>query len=237
MAARDRLWREKPVLRHIYHHLYARMRAACNPGTTLEIGGGTGIFKEFAPDTITTDVIAAPWLDLVADAQRLPFAAARFANIVMFDVLHHIEYPRYFLAEALRVLQPGGRLIMVEPAITPVSWLFYNFIHEEPVDLGADPLRQGQPSTVRDPFAANQAIPTLLVGRHRSRLAAAFPNLRLTRCTWLSLLAYPLSGGFKSWCAIPQWLVAPLLWAEDLLAPIVGRLAAFRLFVVFEKTG
>jgi len=236
LTERDRLWREKPALRRVYQHLYARMRAACVPGATLEIGGGSGIFKEFAPDTITTDIIAAPWLDLVADAQCLPFADGRFANIVMFDVLHHIEYPRHFFTEALRVLQPGGRLIMVEPAITPVSWPFYHFLHQEDVDLGADPLREGQPSSARDPFHANQAIPSLLVGSHSGRLAALFPNFSLRRREWMSLIAYPLSGGFKSWSAIPSWLVPAVLWIEDLLSPLLGRLWAFRLLIVFEKT-
>src|SRR4051812_32449670 len=132
---RERRWQEKPALRQIYHHLYRRMQAACVPGPTLEIGGGSGIFKAFAPDTITTDVIPGPWLDLVADAQRLPFAGASFANLVMFDVLHHIESPRHFFTEAMRVLKGGGRLVMVEPAITPLSWPFYHFIHEEAVDL------------------------------------------------------------------------------------------------------
>jgi SAM-dependent methyltransferase len=235
MAERDRLWREKPALRHIYRHLYRRMEAACVSGPTLEIGGGSGIFKQFAPETVTTDIIPAPWLDLVADAQRLPFGDASFANIVMFDVLHHVEYPRHFFAEATRVLAPGGRLIMVEPAITPVSWAFYNFMHEEDVDMFADPLKDGAPSRGRDPFVANQAIPTLLFGRDRARFAEAFPHLRVTCRQWASFVAYPLSGGFKPWSAIPKWLVAPVLWLEDLVAPVIGRIAAFRQFVVIEK--
>jgi SAM-dependent methyltransferase len=212
------------------------MQAACVPGPTLEIGGGSGVFKAFAPGTVTTDVLPGPWLDLVADAQRLPFADASFANLVMFDVLHHIESPSHFFTEAARILRPGGRLVMVEPAITPVSWPFYRFIHDEAVDLAADPLSAREPSAGRDPFTANQAIPTLLMGRHRARLAAAFPALKLRRCDWLSLFAYPLSGGFKPWSAIPRALVAPVLWLEDLLAPLVGRLAGFRMMIVFDRT-
>jgi hypothetical protein len=55
------------------------------------------------------------------------------------------------------------------------------------------------------------------------------------RCDWLSLFAYPLSGGFQPWSAIPRALVTPVLWIEDLLAPVIGRLAGFRMMIVFEK--
>ena len=237
MAERERIWTAKPALRHVYNHLFARMRAACVSGAILEVGGGTGSFKAFVPETVSTDVVASPRLDVIADAQRLPFAGGTFANIAMCDVLHHVEFPRKFLAEAARILPPGGRLIMAEPAITPLSWPFYRFFHEEPVDMGADPLVNGEAAADRDPFSSNQAIPTLLVGKYRDQLTDAFPDLRLMRCEWLSLLAYPLSGGFKSWCAIPKSLVAPALWVEDLLTPFVGRLAGFRMVIVFERLG
>jgi SAM-dependent methyltransferase len=140
-----------------------------------------------------------------------------------------------FLAEAARVLRPGGRIIMVEPAITPVSWAFYHWFHPEPVDLGADPLREGNPDPTRDAFAANQAIPTRLVGRDRMRFAAAFPEFSIRRRRWLSLFAYPLSGGFQPWCLLPYAFVKPVLWIEDVLAPLVGRFAGFRMLIVIEK--
>ena len=59
---------------------------------------------------VATDIQFAPWLDCVADAQRLPLADATAANIVMIDVLHHLEFPVVFFREAARVLRPGGLL-------------------------------------------------------------------------------------------------------------------------------
>jgi SAM-dependent methyltransferase len=227
-------WQRKPVLRAIYADLYRRMAAQCVPGQTLEIGGGSGNFKEYAADVVSSDIAFAPWLDLVADAQRIPFADGSLANIVMFDVLHHIEFPRAFFAEAARVLSPGGRIVMVEPAITVASWPFYRFVHPEPVRMGDDPLREGRPERRRDPFAANQAFPTLVATRHRRRLAALFPRLELIRVDWLSLFAYPLSGGFRPWSAIPAGLVADVLRVESVLAPWLGRLMGFRMLMVVE---
>ena len=93
-------WTKKPLLRRVYNDIYDRIAAACVSGKTLEIGGGIGQFKTRFPHVIATDIQSAPWLDLVADAQKLPFADGSFDNIVMVDVLHHIEFPVLFLREA-----------------------------------------------------------------------------------------------------------------------------------------
>ena len=177
----------------------------------------------------------APWVDVVCDAQRLPFKSGHFSNVVMIDVLHHIEHPIYFLKEASRVLRPGGRLIFCEPGITPLSHWFYDRFHPEPVDMSADPLAAGTVSADKDPWDSNQGIPTLLVGRYREALAREVPELRLTGLDWFSFLAYPLSGGFRPWSSIPAAAAGPLLAAEWRLRRLFGRLAAFRLLAVYDR--
>lgn len=52
---------------------------------------------------------------LVAEAERLPFAAGSFDCVVAIDVLHHLERPSRFAAEAARVLRPQGLYLGVEP--------------------------------------------------------------------------------------------------------------------------
>jgi SAM-dependent methyltransferase len=229
------LWQRKPALRAIYSDIYRRMLEVSVPGPILEIGGGSGNFKEFAANAVSTDILPAPWLDVVCDAQRLPFAAGSFANVMMIDVLHHIERPVYALAEAGRVLRPGGRLIFCEPAITPLSGPFYRNFHPEPVDMSADPLADGDITLGKDPWLSNQAIPTLLVGRYRKDLARTVPTLIPGKVELFSFLAYPLSGGFRPWSLLPKAMTEPLLKLEWSMRKIMGRLAAFRLLAIYER--
>ena len=162
-------WGRKPVLRTIYSDYFARLAGHCKPGRTLEIGGGIGNLKDMLPDVVSSDIQLSDHLDLVADAQSLPTDENAFTNIVMLDVLHHLEFPIRFLKEAMRTLEPGGRIIMIEPAITLGSSLFYRLIHHEPVRMSADPLLDGEPDPHRDPYDSNQAIPTLLATKYRQR--------------------------------------------------------------------
>ncbi len=229
------IWDEKPVLRIIYNDFYDRIAAACVPGITVEIGGGIGNLKERLTQVFATDIQFASWLDCVADAQRLPFAAGSVANIIMVDVLHHIEFPVSFFREGLRVLRPGGRLIMVEPAITWGSTLFYRVFHQEPVRMRIDPLADGVPDPNRDPYSANQAIPTLLATRDRDRFHRLFPDLGITRVDWFSFAAYPLSGGFKAWSLVSEGMTRRMLAIERAIEPRFGRLIAFRMMLIVEK--
>ena len=229
------IWSQKPVLRTIYSDYFERLASHCRPGRTLEIGGGIGNLKELLPDVVSSDIQFSSSLDIVADAQSLPVKEHAFANIVMLDVLHHLEFPVRFLKDAARTLEPGGRIVMIEPAITLGSTLFYRFIHHEPVVMSADPLVDGEPDPQRNPYDSNQAIPTLLATKYRSKQQEIVPELKLEHTEWFSFIAYPMSGGFKSWSLISDQIARRLLKLESFLERPLGRYFGFRLLIVFEK--
>ena len=228
------VWQSKPILRLLYTEWYREIVSWLQPGPTLEVGGGTGNLKEFAPSVVCTDIVKLPWLDAVADAQQLPFVSDSLANIVLFDTLHHLENVRYFFNEALRVLQPGGRVIIMDPYISVCSWPVYHFLHPEPVDFRQDPLALSPMQPGRKPFDANQAISTILFERSSRRFHELYPSLKKLQHHRLAFFAYPLSGGFDHSSLLPVFLVRPVLALERVLR-LLNRFLAFRVLVVLEK--
>ncbi|MBU6435231.1 MAG: methyltransferase domain-containing protein [Nitrospirae bacterium] len=228
------VWQSKPILRLLYTEWYREIVSWLQPGQTLEVGGGTGNLKEFAPSVVCTDIVKLPWLDAVADAQQLPFVSDSLANIVLFDTLHHLENVRYFFDEALRVLQPGGRVIIMDPYISVCSWPVYHFLHPEPVDFRQDPLALSPMQPGRKPFDANQAISTILFERSSRRFHELYPSLKKLQHHRLAFFAYPLSGGFDHSSLLPVFLVRPVLALERVLR-LLNRFLAFRVLVVLEK--
>jgi len=186
------------------------------------------------PDVVTTDIQRAPWLDCIADAQRLPFASGSAANIVMVDVLHHLEFPLAFLHEAARVLDWGGRLLMIEPAITWGSTLFYRLFHHEPVRTSVDVFAEGSPCPHRNPTIRTRLFP-LFATRECARLHQLVPVLRIAQVEWFSLAAYPLSGGFKPWSLVTARFARRMLTIECKLEPALGRFMGFRMMLWVEK--
>jgi SAM-dependent methyltransferase len=235
--AHRRVWESKEAIRLLYRDFHRRLFECCPEGPVLDIGGGTAHVKDFRPDIVSTDILSFPGIDVVADAHRLPFPREIFSGVVMLDVLHHLERPIEFFEEASRILKPGGRLAMIEPAMTPLARRFYERFHEEPVDMDADPFAPVITNPDRDPFDANQAIPSLLfaTASARSRVEATVPLLRVRHVDWLSLFAYPLSGGFQSWSLIPAALVHPVLSLEEKFPELIRRQIAFRMMVVLER--
>ena len=120
----------------------------------------------------------------------------------MLDVLHHIPRPALFFDEAARVLKNGGRLVVIEPAITPGSYLVYRFFHPEPFDLSADPLRDAPLSSER-PYDSNQAIPTLVATRRRQAFQQRYPDCDPRR-SLAQLWAYPSPAVYGSGRSSPS---------------------------------
>jgi len=90
----------------------------------LEIGCGEGMMFEgettspVQMDTSFTRVSRAAgkcrYL-LCGDGYDLPFAEGSFEVVLLVAVLEHTREPSRILAEARRVLKPGGRVVMVVP--------------------------------------------------------------------------------------------------------------------------
>lgn len=70
----------------------------------------------------------------IAGAEKLPYDTNSLLGVVEWDVLEHIKHPEQAIAEAHRVLKPGGFLHIVCP--NPNSW------QRDNVDPEKDPYRR-----------------------------------------------------------------------------------------------
>ena len=231
---RKRTWKSKQILKKLYHNWYRIIGNALKPGAILEIGGGSGNLKEFFPHAISSDILFSPWTDAVLDAHFLPFKDATLDNIVLFDVLHHLTDPSHFFFEAQRALNRNGRIILMEPYVSWVSFLVYRFLHQEGMVWNIDPFKKNCLDKNKKRFHGNQAIPTLIFERYRQRFVKNFPGLKIIKNERMDCMIYPLSGGFHNPSLCPLFLYSTLEYLEMILHPL-KRFLAFRLFVVLEK--
>jgi SAM-dependent methyltransferase len=233
LTQRRRIWAAKPILRKLYEKWYGYIQQALRPGRTLELGGGSGNLSDFLPEAITSDIIFEPWLDAVLDAHAIPFKEGSLDNIVLFDVLHHLAAPAIFFHEMERILRAKGRVIMMEPYVSWLSFPVYRFLHAEGMTWDVDPFLD--PSLEKkEPFEGNQAVPTLIFRKQKDKFLKAFPRLKILQEETMDIFLYPLSGGFHNPSLCPLFLWRPLEILEKGLRLFNGLLA-FRLFVVLEK--
>jgi SAM-dependent methyltransferase len=117
-------------LRHVFAYRYAIEQAQADD-KVLEIGCGDGYgthkLARRAAETVAIDVDR----DAVAYAAQkytsgtchfrhyeggeIPFPDQTFDLVISFQVIEHVENDRHFVAEACRVLKPGGRFLLTTP--------------------------------------------------------------------------------------------------------------------------
>ena len=178
LAAQHEAWNAYPLVRHLYEDWYrdVTLRLSAARGPTVELGSGIGRFKQFCPDAILTDVEPTAWTECVADAGNLPFQDHSLANLVLFDVFHHLADPARFFDEATRTLVRGGRVVIVDPYCSPVSYMAYRWLHDERTDFTAPSLDVDE-AIAANPQESNQARATLVFFRHYDEYSARWAEL------------------------------------------------------------
>ncbi|MEY4575711.1 MAG: hypothetical protein RL701_414 [Pseudomonadota bacterium] len=124
-------WRQ-PLYLHLRPLWLALQRtlASCE-GRVLDIGCGLQPYRQFLNASRTEYVgldregpLSQP--TVVGSAEDLPFDDQSFDVVISTQVLEHVQEPRVALHEAVRVLRPGGRLLLTVPGVWPT--------HEAPHD-------------------------------------------------------------------------------------------------------
>jgi SAM-dependent methyltransferase len=93
-------------------------------GRVLNAGCGnrdiSDTLKSFGATQIVNYDIASEIPDaLIGPLEKMPFAAAEFDTILCNAVLEHVEAPELVMREMVRVLRPGGHLLVAIPFLQP----------------------------------------------------------------------------------------------------------------------
>lgn len=166
----------------------------------------------------TVDVVAYPFVDLVADADHLPLRDASAHGIVSVALLEHVQCVEPVLREWQRVLAPGGRVFVVVPFLQP--------FHAAPGDY-----RRWTSPGLRS-----------LVGEYfdvRTTGVYCGPTSALTwiLAEWIAVvLSFGVPRLQTAWSYGLQVILSPLKWLDTLAARLPGadRLAS-ALYVVAER--
>lgn len=223
--------RKKPFLKRVYIDFYrkfAEVVQAPEGKVLVELGSGGGFIKEVIDNVITSEIIELPRVDKVFSALEMPFEGAGVDAFFMFDVLHHINEPRKFFTEAIRCLKKGGRIVMIEPANTPLSRYIYKNFHHEPFDIRAnwELERTGRLSQ------ANGAMPWIIFTRDRKIFEKEFPSLKILKIRNHTPFRYLLSGGLTLRQLVPSFTYTPIKCIEFVLSPLNNLLGMFQTIVL-----
>jgi len=232
---RKQIIASKPILKAIYEEWYAMLAREIPPGDgrILELGSGGGYCANFIPGLITSDVFRSAGVQIVADAQRMPFTNNSLRGIVMTDVLHHMPDVRRFFAESSRCLRPGGKIIMIEPWVTWWSKIIYRHLHAEPFLPDSPDWTFASSGPLS---GANSALPWIVFVRDRQLFASEFPQFSIEQIRPFLPFRYLVSGGVGLRSLMPGFTKSAWVGLERLLDSQMPRLAMFALIVVERRS-
>jgi SAM-dependent methyltransferase len=230
------LWNRKPLLRIVYTDLYQQMKEQLShaSGKTVELGSGMGSIREVLTECILTDLFPYPWIDQVENAYQLSFEDESVANLLMVDVFHHFRYPGNALQEFHRVLHSGGRVIMMEPALSLLGYIVYGLLHVEPIGKAKDIIwfaPEDWDVNQIDYYAAQGNATRIFVQKYFSENLSDWKIVKVER---IAALAYAASGGYSGPQLYPTFAYRFIKWIETWLR-FFPALFATRLLVVLEK--
>lgn len=238
-VAHRKILTKKQAVRTIFESYYRRCHSldlyhfGDVQGLRVELGTGAGFIKELYPDVLTSDVKGLPFIDLVARAECLPFPPGSVRTIYAINVFHHLSHPRAYFREMLRVLVPGGGVVMIEPYHGAVAKIIYKRLFT--MESYEPDAPTWEAPVIGPAVGANQALSYIVFTRDKKILDEEFPDLQVVADEPHSHLAYLASGGINFRQLLPDRFVSSLLRLEEALPSLRPHLSLLHTLVLRRR--
>lgn len=231
---------KKRMLRDVFtefHHLFRRLdrKFFSGRGIEIELGAGVSPMRDSYPEVLATDIVYAPDLDRVINAEAMDFADSSVRAIYGQNCFHHFPHPDQFLRELDRVLVPGGGAILLEPYYGPfATFLFKRLFRTEGFDKGYPSWETPAAGPMN---GANQALSYIVFIRDRAQFELKYPSLKIVHQQLAgNYLKYLLSGGLNFRQLLPDSFTGLVGWLEKLISPLNRLFALHHVVVICKKS-
>jgi SAM-dependent methyltransferase len=229
---------KKRMLRDVFtefHHLFKKLdqRYFSGKGAEIELGAGVSPMRDSYPNVLATDIVDAPHLDMVLNAEAMDIADNSVRAIYGQNCFHHFPHPDKFFDELERVLVPGGGVILLDPYYGPfASFLYKRLFRTE----GFDKTYPTWETPVAGPMnGANQALSYIVFVRDRAEFERKHPSLKIVHEQRVgNYLKYIISGGLNFRQLLPDGMTGMVNVIEKLLW-IFNRWFALHHVIVIRK--
>ncbi|CAH1077452.1 class I SAM-dependent methyltransferase [Candidatus Nitrotoga sp. 1052] len=236
LALHRKMLEKKRMLREVFtefHHLFRKLdrQFLSGDGIKVELGSGVSPMRDSYPEVLATDIVYAPHLDRVINAEAMDLADSSVRVMYGQNCFHHFPHPDEFLRELDRVLIPGGGAILLEPYYGPLAtFLFKRLFRTE----GFDKTYQSWETPVSGPMnGANQALSYIVFIRDRNEYERKHPSLRIVHNELAgNYLKYLLSGGLNFRQLLPDSFTGFVGLLEKLISPLNRWIALHHIIVI-----
>tara|TARA_Y100000768_G_scaffold25876_1_gene17462 strand:- start:169 stop:906 length:738 start_codon:yes stop_codon:yes gene_type:complete len=231
-----KVFREKKLLQLVYGNYFNLVKQNLNNDSKnpiLEIGS-SGFIKDHIPNCITSNLVKNdPMIDRVANVFDLKIDNF-FSNIIMIDIFHHLQFPKLALKNIHKILNKGGRVILIEPAMGLIPRIIYKLFHHEPNGFDFKINWNDEPTQLPDnlKYFAAQALSWRAFVKGELKYNDLF---ELKKVNYFSDFAYLGSGGFSFNSMYPEKFYPYLKKIDVILTKFSKKIFASRMLIVLEK--
>ena len=202
-------------------------------GRIIEIGSGISFLNEYIPTLEKTDIKPDPALDRTLDAMNMDLPNSSTKLLIGINCFHHFPDAKKFFTECIRVLKPGGGVILIEPYYGVLSAILYKRLFKTE---SFDKNQKGWILPQSAMIGANQALSYIVFVRDKKLFMDLFPELEIIEVAPLNNgIRYLVSGGLNFKQLFPNRLFSVFRVIEIVLTPIIYLWGLHQIVVIRKK--